>query len=231
MGKLIVIEGLDGSGKTTQLGIAVKRLKDAGVNIKEISFPNYGAPACGPVEEYLAGEYGKDPKSVNQYAASTFYAVDRYASFKKNWGKFYNDGGIVITARYTGSNAIHQGSKIVDPDSKEHTYELRSEFFRWLAELEFNLMGIPAPDLVVYLDVDVKQTEKNMRNREKETNTKADIHETDESYIEQCKKSAADAAQFYGWVVIPCTDDNGMRSIEDINNDILKVIKDKLNIG
>ena len=104
LGKIIVIEGTDSSGKETQSNLLFEELKKQGFNVKKISFPNYDSPACEPVKMYLAGEFGKDALNINPYPVSTMYAIDRYASYKKEWEEFYKTGGILITDRYTTSN-------------------------------------------------------------------------------------------------------------------------------
>ncbi|MGL5049433.1 MAG: dTMP kinase, partial [Fusobacteriaceae bacterium] len=145
-GKIIVIEGTDSSGKETQSNIIFEKLKENDINVKKISFPNYESPACAPVKMYLAGEFGEDPVKINPYPISTMYAIDRYASFKQNWGKFYKDGGIVITDRYTTSNMVHQASKI-------ENYNEKLEYLDWLEDLEYEKIKIPRPDIVIFLNM------------------------------------------------------------------------------
>ena len=161
---------------------------------------------------YLGGEFGTDPHAVNSYAASAFYAVDRYASYKQDWGKWYEEGGLVLSDRYTTSNAVHQASK--EPAEK------REQFLHWLYEFEYDQLGLPCPDLVIYLDVPTDFTRQLMRHREAETNTTADIHEQDMQYLATCRQSGKAAAQYYGWTVINCVQDGAMRSIEDIHAEI-----------
>lgn len=146
MGKLIVIEGLDGSGKGTQAALLVKNLEARGLAVRKVSFPDYASDSSALVKMYLSGQFGSDPSDVNAYAASTFYAVDRFASFKRDWGTFYGEGGIVVADRYTTSNAVHQCSKL--------PREQWDSYLRWLFDFEYRLMGIPAPDAVVYLSVE-----------------------------------------------------------------------------
>jgi dTMP kinase len=138
--------------------------------------------------------------------------VDRYASYKQDWGKWYEEGGLILSDRYTTSNAVHQASK--------EAPENRGEFLRWLYEFEYDRLGLPKPDLIIYLDVPTDFTEKLMRRREQDTNTKADIHEQDMAYLATCRESGRAAAEFYGWSVIECVRDGAMRSIEDIHNEI-----------
>ena len=163
---------------------------------------------------YLHGEFGTKPSDVSAYAASTFFAVDRYASYKKVWGQWYEDGGLILSDRYTTSNAVHQASK--EPEEKQ------GEFLKWLYELEYDKLGLPCPDLVIYLDVPTDFTEKMMRGREAATNTTADIHEQDMEYLATCRRTGRAAANFYNWTVINCVKDGAMRSIEDIHEEIYR---------
>ena len=146
-GKLIVFEGTDGSGKATQSKLLFERLQREGVDCRKLNFPRYGEKSAALVELYLSGAFGTHPDDVNAYAASTFYSVDRYASYKQDWGKYYEAGGLLIADRYTTSNAIHQGSKLPEAELPA--------FFDWLYDLEYGKMGLPRPDLVLYLDVDL----------------------------------------------------------------------------
>ena len=162
----------------------------------------------------LGGEFGTKPSDVNAYAASAFYAVDRYASFKKVWGEWYDNGGLIVSDRYTTSNAVHQASK--------EPAENQKEFLKWLYDFEYSKLGLPAPDLVIYLDVPTDFTEAMMRRREADTNTQADIHEQDLTYLATCRRTGKMAAEYYGWTVIQCVQDGCMRSIEDIHNEIYR---------
>ncbi|MBQ9269592.1 MAG: thymidylate kinase [Oscillospiraceae bacterium] len=220
MGKLIVLEGTDGSGKATQTRRLLERLEAEGIRCRTVEFPRYKEESSALIRMYLGGEFGDRPSDVNAYAASTFYAVDRYASFKQDWGGFYEDGGVVLADRYTTSNAVHQGGKLAPGE--------REEYFRWLFDFEYRLMGLPAPDLVIYLDVPVEQTEENMQRREAETNTSADIHERDTEYLRQCRTAAMAAAEQFGWRRIPCVRDGVMRSIEEIHNEVYSAVKEIL---
>ena len=214
MGKLIVIEGTDGSGKSTQFRLLSAHLEKDGVAFKHLVFPRYDQESSALIRMYLGGQFGTKPTDVNAYAASAFYAVDRYASYKKVWGQWYEDGGLVVTGRYTTSNAVHQASK--EPAEKQQ------EFLQWLYDLEYNRMGLPQPDLVIYLDVPTDFTEKMMRRREADTNTSADIHEQDLDYLATCRRTAKTAAALYNWTVIQCVENDAMRSIEDIHEEIYR---------
>ncbi len=212
MGKLIVFEGTDGSGKSTQFQRLTQRLAQEGRSFEKLVFPQYDQPSSALVRMYLAGEFGGSPNDVNAYAASTFYAVDRYASYVKVWRDYYAGGGLILTDRYTTSNAVHQGSK--EPP------ERRAAFFSWLYDLEYDKLGLPAPDLVLYLDMPTALSEQLLRSREQATGTHADIHEQDLAYLARCREAAADAAAHYGWTVIPCARDGNLRSVEDIHEEI-----------
>ena len=217
MGKIIVIEGTDGSGKSTQFRLLTQRLQQEGTQFKTLVFPQYSEPSSALIRMYLGGEFGTDPSDVNAYAASAFYAVDRYASFKKDWGQWYQQGGLIVSDRYTTSNAVHQTSK--EPAEKQ------GEFLKWLYEFEYDRLGLPRPDLTIYLDVPTAFTEQLMRHREQETNTKADIHEQNTQYLATCRETGRAAAKFYGWNVIQCVKDGQMRSIEDIHQEIYSLVK------
>ena len=217
MGKLIVFEGTDGSGKSTQFALLTKRLKAMNIDFRTIEFPQYSQPSSSLIRMYLGGEFGTRPTDVNAYAASTFYAVDRYASYRKVWRDYYQRGGLVLSDRYTTSNAVHQASK--EPARS------REEFFRWLYEFEYKHMELPKPDIVIYLDVSTELTGKMLRSREQATNTHADIHEQNMDYLRLCRNTGLQAAAYYGWTVINCEKDGEMRSIEDIHNEIFALVQ------
>lgn len=214
MGKLIVIEGTDGSGKSTQFRLLTDRLESEQVKFQKLVFPQYSEPSSALIRMYLGGEFGKSPSDVNAYAASAFYSVDRYASYRKVWGKWYKEGGLVVSDRYTTSNAVHQASK--EPEDK------REDFLNWLYDFEYDKLGLPRPDLVIYLDVPTDFTAKMLRHRESETHTHADIHEQDMQYLATCRRMGRAAAEHYGWTVIRCVRDGAMRSMEDIHEEIYR---------
>ena len=214
MGKLIVIEGTDGSGKATQFHRLTNRLRHEGRAFQQLVFPQYQEESSALIRMYLNGEFGTSPSDVNAYAASAFFAVDRYASYKKVWGQWYAQGGLVLSDRYTTSNAVHQASK--EPP------ENRAEFLRWLYEFEYEKLGLPRPDLTIYLDVPTDFTEKLMRSREESTHTHADIHEQDLAYLATCRRTGKAAAAYYGWTVIDCVRDGKMRGIDDIHEEIYR---------
>ena len=217
MGKLIVIEGTDGSGKSTQFKRLTEHLQEKGQDFRTLVFPRYKEPSSALIRMYLGGEFGTNPADVNAYAASSFYAVDRYASYKQDWGKWYEDGGLIVSDRYTTSNAVHQASK--EPKEKQ------GEFLKWLYEFEYDRLGLPRPDLIIYLDVPTAFTEQLMRRREQQTNTHADIHEQDMSYLATCRETGRAAAKYYGWHIIDCVRDGQMRSIDDIHSEIFALVE------
>lgn len=213
MGKLIVIEGLDGSGKSTQLELLPQNLLKNGINCKSVSFPDYDSNSSALVKMYLGGEFGSKPGDVNAYAASLFYAVDRFASYKTTWGDYYNNNGVIVSGRYTTSNAVHQTSKMDESDWKG--------FLDWLYDLEYNKVGIPKPDKVIFLDMPVEVSQKLLSGRYKGDEGKKDIHESDTAYLDKCRKAAMFTAQYSDWTIVPCAKDGDPRTIEDIANDVL----------
>ena len=222
MGKLIVIEGTDGSGKSTQFKLLTSRLEQENRKFQKLVFPQYAEPSSALIRMYLGGEFGTSPSDVNAYTASSFFAVDRYASYKKVWGKWYEEGGLVVSDRYTTSNAVHQASK--------EEGESQKQFLQWLYEFEYDKLGLPRPDLVIYLDVPTDFTEAMMRRREADTNTHADIHEQDMDYLATCRRTGKAAAEYYGWTVIDCVKDGSMRSIEDIHEEIYRHVQNTLEV-
>ena len=216
MGKLIVIEGLDGCGKTTQINRLPEVLSKKGLDSKIISFPDYEDPSSMLVRMYLGGEFGDKPDSVNAYAASLFYAVDRYASYKRHWGEYYDNGGVIISGRYVESNAYHQMAKL--PEEQWDTY------LSWLYETEYEKTAIPKPDLVIFLDMPVEVSTAMMTSRYSGDEAKKDIHEKDKQYLSNCRKAAKYAAQKCGWAVIGCAENGSPRSIEAISEDIAKCV-------
>ena len=220
-GKLIVFEGTDGSGKSTQFGELCRRLDGMGKEYQKLVFPQYDEPSSALIRMYLGGEFGNKPSDVNPYAASAFYAVDRYASLKKVWGEYYEEGGLILTDRYTTSNAVHQAVKCAPED--------RPAFLRWLDDFEHDKMGLPRPNLVIYLDMPTQKAVELLRSREAATHTKADIHELDTGYLADCRACALQAAQVLGWKKISCLDAEGaLRPIRDIHEEIWSLAAPRL---
>ena len=214
--RLIVIEGLDGSGKATQAKLLAENLTRQGHRVREVSFPDYASESSALVKMYLAGAFGTHPDDVNAYAASSFYAVDRYVSFKRDWQGDY-EAGLVIADRYTTSNAIHQCSKL----PKEHW----DEYLDWLFGFEYEKLGIPSPDLVVYLKVDPDVSQKLLSKRYDGHMKKEDIHEKDLEYLKRCREAAEYCAEKLGWQTVECTSGDEMRSVKDIQNDVLSLVR------
>lgn len=221
-GKLIVLEGIDGSGKSAQYRRLCKRMENDGLDYNKIVFPRYEKDSSMLIRMYLGGEFGPHPNDVNAYTASTFYAVDRFASYRQDWGAKYNAGGLFISDRYTTSNVVHQGSKL---DACE-----QPDFFKWLADLEYVKMGLPRPDMVIYLDVDIPTALKRMEHRQSETDTKADIHEKDIDYLQHCLNTADKAADYFGWLKIPFMIGGKERDVDEKNADIYRLIRSFLNV-
>lgn len=216
-GKLIVLEGIDGSGKSSQYRRICARMENDGIDYNHIVFPRYDQDSSMLIRMYLRGDFGEKPSDVNAYTASTFYAADRYASFNTDWGEYYKNGGIILSDRYTTSNAVHQGCKLSD--------EELPGFFDWLYDLEYVKMGLPKPDLVIYLDVDIETSLARMKHRQDSTNTKADIHEKDVEYLARCLHTAEKAADYYGWKRIPFMKDGKERDLQEKNDEIYSIIR------
>lgn len=220
-GKLIVIEGIDGSGKSTQYKLLLESLEASGIAYKNIVFPRYSEESSALIRMYLGGEFGTHPDDVNAYTASTFFSVDRFAAYSCDWGKYYNAGELIISDRYTTSNAIHQGSKLPPEEI--------TGYFEWLADLEYRKMAMPEPDLVFYLDIDLETSMRRMARRQSDTNTHADIHEKDTEYLSKCLSAADTACSYYNWFRVPFVKEGRELSAEEKNkiilNKLLSVIR------
>lgn len=215
-GTLIVLEGLDGSGKATQAQALCQHLERQNRPVRLITFPNYKSESSALVRMYLRGEFGSDPGAVNAYAASSFYAVDRYAGYKQDWGAFYEAGGILVADRYTTSNAVHQCSKLEQ--------SLWDGFLNWLFHYEYQLLGIPAPDLVFYLQVDPQVSQGLLRGRYQGDESRRDIHERNLDYLTRSRAAADYCADALGWRRVLCTEENRMRSIDAISAELCAVV-------
>ena len=220
MNRLIVIEGLDGSGKSTQTEILKKRLKDAGTTAKHIKLPDYDAQSSALVKMYLGGDFGKNPADVNAYAASSFYAVDRYANYVCKWKKDYDDGIPIVADRYTTSNAAHQMTKL-----DRHDWDA---YLSWLEDFEYGKLEIPKPVLVLYLDMPVEISQKLMTSRYDGDENKKDVHEANVNYLKKCRETALYAAQKLDWTVINCSIDGNPRAIDDIADEIFDIVNRKV---
>lgn len=219
MQKLIVIEGLDGSGKATQTKLLTDWFKENRLDVKQISFPDYENPSSALVKLYLGGAFGKNPDDVNAYAASSFYAADRYASYKQFWEKDYLSGKIIIADRYTTSNAIYQLSKV----EKEN----RDEFLEWLEVYEYRQLQLPVPDLTIYLDMPIEISQKLLEKRYNGDADKKDLHESNFSFLQQCRESALYSAKKYGWSIVNCSQNGNAKSVQEIHNAVLDIVREK----
>ena len=217
-GKLYVIEGVDGSVKATHTELLYQALLAEGKPVRKVSFPDYDSPSSSLIKMYLNGEFGTDPQSVNAFATSVFFAVDRFASFRKDWQEFYENGGIIIADRYVTSNLVHQAGKISDAAEKER-------YIQWLSDLEYNIFGLPKPDCVIFLDMPPAYSLKlrQQRNELKQGLT-ADIHEADQTYLQNAYENAIGIAKHQEWHTISCVADDKIRTIEDIHAEIVCTI-------
>lgn len=213
-GTLIVLEGIDGSGKETQASLLEKKLKEKGREVMHISFPDYESPSSALVKMYLKGDFGKNPEDVNPYAASLFYAVDRFASYRMKWKDFYQKGGIIIADRYTTSNMVHQMTKYEDKKA-------RKDFLTWLEKTEYEELELPRPDLVILLDIPLAVSENLVKERARQGGS-MDIHEQHLDYLRKCHDAYQELVNLYGWKRIPCTEEGKLRTIEDIGKDVEK---------
>lgn len=222
-GKLIIIEsGSDASGKATQSEELLKKLIADGYNVRKVEYPNYKSESSTLVKMYLRGDFGKNADDVDAYIASTFFTADRYASFKTEWEEFYRSGGIVIADRYTTSNMVHQASKM--------EIEERDKYLDWLEDYEYNLFKIPRPDEVIFLNVPVDYSIKLMENRKNKFTgeDEKDIHESDKSYLRKTYNNSLYIADKYNWKRVECVENEQLRTIEDISNEIYEIVKNIL---
>ena len=217
-GKLIVIEGLDGCGKNTHTKILCSKLKNLGKSIHKISFPDYSQPSSSLVKMYLNSEFGDSPSLVNAYAASSFFAVDRYANYIKFWKNRHDSGQIILANRYSTSNAAYNLAKL--PEKKWDFY------LEWLEDYEYNKLELPKPDVVIYLDMPIEASQKFISKRYKGKEYKKDLHEKNIKYLLQCRKTALYTAKKLNWIIIPCSINNKVKKINDINEEIITSIKD-----
>jgi len=220
MGNLFVIDGTDGSGKQTQLKRLQERLEKEGIKYKVVSFPNYESPSSSLVKMYLSGDFGDDPKLISPYIASTFYAVDRFATYKKELEDFYNNDGIILADRYTTANMVHQAGKIKDQLE-------RNKFLDWVWDFEFNIFGIPKPTEVFFLNMPPEKSFELMKNRNNKFshNEVKDIHERNSEHIIDSYKAACELVSKYDWYEVQCVKDNQIRAIDDIHEEIYNVLK------
>lgn len=219
-GKLIVLEGLDGSGKTTQMTCLEKYLTEQGKTIRRIKLPDYEDPSSTLVRMYLGGEFGRDPQDVNAYTASAFYAVDRAANYLRKWKEDYLSGRIILADRYTTSNAYHQLQKL--------DRSVWDSYLAWLEDFEYEKICLPRPNAVVYLDMPIEVSQQLLLHRYGGDAEKKDIHEANIAYLKSCRVAALYAAEKLGWHVIQCAEQNSPRSIESISADIRSAISKEI---
>lgn len=219
LGKLIVIEGSDGSGKATQTKKLFERLSDLeGNKVRRLSFPNYESESSAIIRMYLRGDFGGTAEEVNPYAAATFYAIDRFASYFK-WKNFYQMGGIILSDRYVESNMVYQVAKLAKKGE-------RTKLLTWIEDLEYNRYGLPRSDLTIFLDMppEVSAILRKERGR-------ADIHENDAAYMTKIYATYKDLAKKFGWKVVDCANGIQPRSTTDIHEDILRLVENLLIQG
>ena len=217
-GRLIVLEGIDGSGKSTQYRLLLERFQKENIPFHSVVFPRYKEESSALIRLYLGGAFGDKPTDVNACAAATFFAADRFASYKQDWGPCYENGELILSDRYTTSNAVHQGSKLRESEL--------ADFFDWLYDFEYNRLGLPQPDLVIYLDVDLETSLRRIRYREQKNHTPADIHEKDVTYLKECLRTGKLAAEHYGWRVVDFRKDGKERDKFEKNDEVFSIIKE-----
>ena len=217
-GKLIVIEGLDGCGKNTQTKLLVDFLLSQGETAEYLSFPNYSSPSSALIKMYLNSEFGSSPSDVNAYAAASFYAVDRFASFKKFWGKSYESGKIIICDRYTTSNTFYQMAKLT-----ENSW---NEYLTWLYDYEYNKLGLPRPDAVIYLNMPINISQELMKKRYGGDEAKKDIHESDTTFLKKCEEIASFVGKKDNWFVINCTLNGKIKNEGQIHSEIKDLLRE-----
>lgn len=219
-GKLIVLEGIDGSGKSAQYRRLCARFEQEGIDYRSVVFPRYDQESSALIRMYLGGQFGQHPSDVNPYAASVFYAADRYASYNTDWKDFYLSGGFVLADRYTTSNAVHQGCKLPDGE--------KGAFFDWLYDFEYDKLGLPRPDRVIYLEVDLPTSLERLKHRQEKTHTHGDIHEADAEYLQKCIHTGELAAGHYGWRRVALRKDGEVRALEEKHQEIYSLVREAL---
>lgn len=220
MAKLIIIEGLDGCGKSTQTALLKEFFEQNKISYRAIKLPDYESPSSTLVRMYLNGDFGSNAGDVNAYAAGAFYAVDRYASFKLDWEKDYKSKDVILADRYATSNSIYQMEKIGEKEW--------DAYLDWSANFEYEKIGIPRPDAVIFLDMPVEISQKLMTERYDGDEGKKDVHECNVDFLNRCRKSALYTAEKQNWHVVPCSEGEAPRKIKDIQNDIQTIVKKEL---
>lgn len=212
-GKLLVLEGTDASGKSTQFELLCRFLTERGISYRRLVFPRYQEESSALIRMYLNGQFGSHPDDVSAYTASTFFALDRYASYQTEWKDYYRNGGLILADRYTTSNAVHQASKL--DGAKQQAY------LDWLFDFEYRIMGIPAPDDVYFLDMPTEAVRDLLEHRQGKTQ---DIHEQDLDYLKKCYQTASHLAEQFGWHRIRCTCQGSVRTIADISEELTSAV-------
>ena len=215
---LIVIEGLDGSGKGTQTQLLLEELEGRGEPVRKVTFPDYDSPSSALVKMYLAGDFGADPNAVNPYAAGTFYAVDRFASFQRDWQADYRGGKVILADRYVTANFIYQMGKL-PREEWEH-------YLAWVEDLEYGKLGLPRPDRVLYLEMPLEVSQRLLTRRYQGHEEKKDIHENHLDFLRQCRECAAFAAQRQGWIPLSCAENGQPLSVEEIHRRVMAALED-----
>lgn len=210
---LIALDGLDGSGKETQTRLLESALAEWGIPCRSVSFPTYDDQMSAAVKLYLSGKFGEDPSAVNGYAASSFYAIDRYCSYMLDWKKDYDAGTVILANRYTTANAVHQLSKL--------PREEYDGFLDWLFDFEFGKLDLPKPDLVLYLCVPPSVSDRLVKSRSDATGRATDIHENSKRHIADSYGAALYSAQKLGWAKIDCANGDTLRTREEIHAEVL----------
>lgn len=218
----IAIDGLDGSGKQTQSVLLCEWLEKMGRDYRYLTFPTYDSENSALVSRYLRGDFGDDPDAVNPYIASSFFAVDRVSSFLLDWKKDYDADRIIVANRYTTANAVHQLSKLPE--------EEWDGFLEWLFNYEFELLGLPVPTTVIYLCLDPAVSDRLIENRCLISGASKDIHEKSKAHLQKSYKAARYAAEKLGWITVECAENGVMRSIDDIQNELKGILKEKYEL-
>lgn len=213
---LIVLEGLDGSGKGTQTALLAEALVKQGHALRQVTFPDYDSPSSALVQMYLKGEFGSNPEDVNAYAASAFYAVDRFASFRRDWKTDYDRGSVILCDRYTTSNMVYQMGKV--------PREEWDQYLCWMEDFEYGKLGLPRPDLVLYLDMPVEVSQKLLLQRYHGDSGKKDIHESHLEFLRSCGECARYAGEKLHWKVIPCSKEGAPLPVEEIHQAVLEAV-------
>ncbi|NMM61643.1 deoxynucleoside kinase [Clostridium sp. P21] len=223
-GIVIVIEGCDGSGKATQTQRLYEKLLKENYKVKKVEYPNYKSDSSALVKMYLNGEFGSNPEDVNPYVSSTFYACDRFASYKTEWKEFYEKGGIILADRYTTANMVHQASKIRNKEEKD-------KFLDWLWDFEFRIFALPIPDCVIFLDMPPEYSRSLMKERANKITGDAhkDIHEKDYEYLIHSYDNSCKIAEKYKWNRVKCVENGNIKSIQSISKEVFDIIKGEVS--